>query len=121
MMGKIPAIVAFFIIIILTTTICLSASTVDRVLATVNDEFITLSDYRIYLKREGYTYTEGVDEGILNRMIEERLILREARKKGITSTDPEIDEMINEIAKERGVSKDELINFLKGEEKDYKD
>lgn len=119
MMGKITAIITIFII--LTTPVCLPAATVDRILATVNDEFITLSDYRIYLKREGYTHTEGVDEGILKRMIEERLILREAIKKGITSTDAEIDEMINEIAKERGASKDELISLLKGEDKDYKD
>lgn len=119
MMGKITAIIATFII--LTTPAYLHAATVDRILATVNDEFITLSDYRIYLNREGYTQTKGVDEGILKRMIEERLILREARKKGITSSDTEINEMINEIAKERGASRDELINLLKGEEKDYKD
>lgn len=97
----------------------LHAATIDRILATVNDEFITLSDYRLYLKREGYTQ-EGVDEAILKRMIEERLILREANVKGITVSDVEIEDMIKEISKERGMSRDEIIEILKGEKRDYK-
>lgn len=98
----------------------LQAATIDRILATVNDEFITLSDYRLYLKREGYSLLEGVDEAILKKMIEERLILKEARSRGITASDAEIEDMINEISKERGMSRDEIIEMLKGEEKDYR-
>lgn len=97
------------------------AATVDKILATVNDEFITLSDYRFYLKREGYLQSDGVDEGILKQMIEERLLLREARNRGITSSDTEVDEMISEIANERGISRDEIIGLFKGEKKNYKD
>lgn len=98
------------------------AAIVDKILATVNDEFITFSDYRLYLKREGYVEVEGVDEGILKKMIEERLILKEAKNRGITSTDAEIDEMINEIARERALSREEIIGlFNKEGKKDYKD
>lgn len=112
---------SFFFSIMIASLQYSYAVTVDKILATVNDEFITLADYRIYLKREGYLQTEGVDEGILKKMIEERLLLREARNRGITSSDTEVDEMINEIAKERGISRDEIIGLFKGEEKNYKD
>lgn len=97
------------------------ATTVDRILATINDEFITLSDYRLYLKREGYGEQGDVKEEILKKMIEERLILREARNRGITTTDAEIEEMIDEIAKEREISREEIISILGREGRDYKE
>lgn len=116
-----PFLIVFFFFVVIASVQYSYAATVDRILATVNDEFITLSDYRIYLKREGYMQAEGVDEGILKKMIEERLLLREARNRGITSSDTEVDEMVNEIAKERGTSRDNIISLFKGEEKNYKD
>jgi len=99
------------------------AETVDKILATINDEFITLADYRIFIRREGYPVKEEnrVEEGILKRLIEERLILIEAKKRGIIATDREIEEMLKEISKERGVSLEEIINSLKIEGRDYKE
>ena len=107
-------------LILIPLSFCLYAATVDRILATINDEFITLSDYRLFLKREGYKGAEGVEEGNLKKLIEERLILREAKDKGIISTDEEVEELLDEISKERGISRDQIISLFNGEERDYK-
>ena len=81
-----------------------SGLTVDRVLATVNSDAVTLSEYTKFVaKIHGAAVHETVNEHYLNRLIEERLILLEAAKAGIDATEDEISRSIDDIMKERGI------------------
>ncbi|MGE5300615.1 MAG: hypothetical protein ACM3MB_06580 [Acidobacteriota bacterium] len=49
----------------------------ERILATVNGAPVTFSDYRMFvLKIDPSTRTDGVDDAILEKVIEETLILQ---------------------------------------------
>lgn len=81
-----------------------SGLTVDRVLATVNNNAVTLSDYNKFVAQINGTATpETVNEYYLNRLIEEKLILLEAVKAGIDATEDEISRSIDDIMKQRGI------------------
>ncbi|MGD1075034.1 MAG: peptidylprolyl isomerase [Thermodesulfovibrionales bacterium] len=82
----------------------------DRLLATVKDEPITLSDYqRFVLLGTGHKEdNKPVDESLLKKMIEEKLILHEALRRNIEASDAEVDVMIKEYAQENSLSQDAL-------------
>lgn len=97
----------------------IQALTVDTVLAVVNNEIITLSDYTRFLFKMGpeekIRYdpeTKGIDKYILQKMIEENIILQEARKRGIETTENEIETTLKELRKESGISNQEFSNIL---------
>lgn len=90
--------------------------TVDRVLAIVNNEVITLSDYKKQAaKNDADADREKVNEAYLRRMIEEKLILQEARKAGIDTTEKEISLSIEDFMKQIGISRQELEKRLTDE------
>jgi parvulin-like peptidyl-prolyl isomerase len=87
---------------------------VDRVLATVGDEIITYADYQQFVKNIGETETKDlIDEKLLKRLIEERIILQEAGRKGIEVSDTEVDGRIEEFIEENGLSQEELEGLMK--------
>ncbi len=87
--------------------------TVDRVLATVNNEVITLSDYRKFLLRlDPAADRSTVTETYLRRLIEEHLILQEARTAGIDVTADEVEQSIAYFKKQSGLSQAELEKSL---------
>jgi|WetSurSiteA1Bulk_404760.scaffolds.fasta_scaffold00584_9 parvulin-like peptidyl-prolyl isomerase len=89
---------------------------VDRILATVNDEIITYADYvRFTGKSMNMTDQDWVDEELLRRLIEDRMILSEAKKKGIQTSEEEIDKALEEFQKEQGLSREDLEKGLKEE------
>ncbi|UCE78617.1 MAG: peptidylprolyl isomerase [Nitrospiraceae bacterium] len=95
------------------------ALTVDTVLAVVNNEIITLSDYTRFLFKMGPEEkarydpeTKGIDKYILQKMIEENIILQEARKRGIETTEDEIETTLKELREESGISNQEFSNIL---------
>lgn len=90
--------------------------TVDRVLATVGDEAITFADYRQFVKGIGENENaEEIDGKLLKRLIEEKIILKEAKRKGIEIDDAEIDRSIEEFKSLNGLSQEDLENFLREE------
>ncbi len=90
--------------------------TVDRVLATVGDEAITFADYRQFVKGIGENENaEEIDGKLLKRLIEEKIILKEAKRKGIGIDDAEIDRSIEEFKSLNGLSQEDLENFLREE------
>jgi len=81
----------------------------DRVLATVKDEPITLSDYQRFVLGTGQKEdNKPVDESLLKKMIEEKLILHEASRQNIEVNDAEVDVMIKEYSQENSFSQDGL-------------
>ena len=88
----------------------------DRILATVNNEVITLTDYQRFLKYIGVSNTgDGIDEGLLKQLIEEKVILYEAKRRGIEISDGEVDGMMEKMRAEHVLSADEMEKELEAE------
>ena len=97
-----------------------SAEAVDRVVAVVNNDSITLSEL---LETVAYYLSENRDpvpkegeralqERLLRRMVESRLQLQEAQRERITVDDSEIVEQIPEVMKRAGVKTEEELERL---------
>ncbi len=101
------------------------AVVVDRLVAVVNNEVITLSEldeaatplYQRLLpqvqdpiKREALI--REIRKRVLNQLIDEHLVSQEVKRLHITVTDEEVDHFINELKKQQGISDQEFINYL---------
>lgn len=77
--------------------LCIAAGE-DTILAVVNGEKVTSADYRRFLMKVDPTLdnTEVTDK-LLKKLIEERLILQEAKKRGVLVTDLEVEQSIREF------------------------
>ncbi len=86
---------------------------IDRVLAMVNNEVVTLSDYRQFILRSGaLVSSEAVDENLLKNLIDERIILIEAKKAGVDASGKEIAEIIREYQRSNNLSEEEIQQRL---------
>ena len=100
-----PFIAVSVIVLFLVGAVPSYGMTVDKVLATIDKEAVTLSDYILYAKSLGITADKDrVDERVLRKLIEEKVILLEAGKRGIETSDAEADRMLEEVRKESGLS-----------------
>jgi peptidyl-prolyl cis-trans isomerase SurA len=92
------------------------SKTVDSILATVNEEIITLSDYKDYVsRRDPGRSLEEVDETFLKALIEEKIILQEALGKNIDVAEAEVDDSIENIQKENNLNSEEFKKLLDDE------
>jgi len=88
--------------------------TVDRILATIDDQVITLADYRLFAKElTAGQADDDVDEGLLRQLVEEKLIAREAVRRGLEASDEEVEQAIQEFKSLNGLSQNDLETFLK--------
>jgi peptidyl-prolyl cis-trans isomerase SurA len=70
----------------------------EGVLAVVNGEPVTLADYRRFLLKVDPSLNRAqVSDKLLKKLIDERLILQEARKKRVVVTDREVEQSIREF------------------------
>ncbi len=86
-----------------------AAEVLERILAVVNDELVTEQDLQMVMApviaqyRTTYTgneFDEKVKEArrqFLDKVIEDKLILSEAKRKQVIVKDPEVDDMMNEV------------------------
>lgn len=94
---------------------------IDRVVATVDGEPLTISDVRRHLSSLGQGEslpTRPTDEdvrGPLNELIGTTLLLREAEAEGIAVADDEIAAYIEEIKRQNGVDAEGFTELLKGQ------
>ncbi len=89
------------------------AVTVGRVLAIVNNEAVTLSDYKKYILQTGSSASpETIDENLLKKLIDDKIILIEAKKNGIFATEAEISRTIKEFKQNNNFSDEELKKRL---------
>ena len=117
----------FYLLLIPTCFLCLlSVSTiavgevVDRVVAEVNNEVITLSEIeeegkglfkRIALEvpvEDRLSAIEQLRKDILRSMIDQKLIRQEAAKQGIMVTSEEVDQMVEQMLQANNMSREEL-------------
>lgn len=89
--------------------------TVDKILATVGEEVVTLADYHHFVKTAGVERSDTVDETLLRTLLEEMIILREARLKGIEVSDQEVEEGISILRENNDISQEELEAILREE------
>lgn len=106
----------------------------DRVIAKVNDEIITLSEVQERTDRElgrlrsieneNIPVVEDIMRKVLNRMIEDILILGQGKKIGITISDDRVLAALDEIKNTNSLTDEELIAMLEAESQtleEYKD
>ncbi len=103
------------------------AAVVDRIVAVVNDEVITLSELnrvfepyrdRFDARYRGNDRNKALDEAkvaILNQMINNILMEQHAKKAGITVSEGEVKEAMADIRKQRNLSEEELLKLLEME------
>lgn len=101
-----------------------ASGVVDRVVAVVNKDVITLSELQESLAYYLYESKRPVPQGgeqalreqLLQRMVEQRLQLQEAEREKITVEDVEMTEQMAEVMKRAGVpSQEDLERFVKAE------
>ena len=122
-MKKICVVIAMGMLMI-ATVMPVSGEVVDRIVAIVNDDVITLSElnntFEPYMKRieaslTGKDKEKVLAEGrttILNRMIDNKLIEQEAKKSGIIIKDDEAMGVIREMLKSRKMQMPDLLQAL---------
>ncbi len=97
------------------------SSNLDRVIAIVNDDAITLSDYESYLNLkqlgsgEKISHATGplvVDQEELESLIDQRLQVQEALRRGLDVTASELDIATRNISQQNGLTEEQLLGRL---------
>ena len=103
-----------------------SEAVVDRIVAVVNQEIITLSEVERgsrFLEEEILTEdrlerrerVQGVFRKVLERLIEEKLIDQEAKKSGIKVTSKEVEGAIEEVKRRNAIDQENFEKLLAAE------
>jgi len=118
--GKKVLPVALFVALFMFLAIA-AAEVVDRVVAEVNDDVITLSEVeeegegffkKIALEVPSENRTEAIDQvrqDILRSLIDKKLIEQEAAKQRIVVTDREVEESFAQVLKANQLTREELL------------
>jgi peptidyl-prolyl cis-trans isomerase SurA len=89
-------------------------TTVDRILATIDDQVITLADYKLFNKGlKDKLSDDSIDEKVLRELMEEKVIALEAKRRGMEAPDGEVEKMIEVFKAQNNLSGDDLETFLK--------
>ncbi len=87
---------------------------IDRVVAVVNDDFITLSELRETSLSLDPTSAQPVDERtVLNQMVESKLFEQEAKRRGITVSEDELDASIEQVRARYNLTEEQMEEVLK--------
>jgi parvulin-like peptidyl-prolyl isomerase len=123
-MKKFFAVVPLIVTLFAVGAIRSQAAVVDKIVAVVNNEIVTLSELNTqaepFQERIDKSYTgkdknrllEETRKTILNRMVDQILIKQEAKRLGIVIKDDEINSMVTEMLKKRSMTMDEFKNLL---------
>jgi len=96
------------------TTSVNAKEVIDRVVAIVNDDLITLSELKeTSLSLDTTSQQPSDDRTILNQMVESKLFEQEAKKRGLTVSDEELDASIEEVRSRYGLNEDQMEEVLK--------
>jgi peptidyl-prolyl cis-trans isomerase SurA len=100
-----------------------SEAVVDRIVAIVNQEIITLSEVERWIdplqeeiqaedRLERREQVRGVYRKVLERLIEEKLIDQEVKRAGIKVTNKEVENALEEIRRQNAVNQEDLERGL---------
>jgi peptidyl-prolyl cis-trans isomerase SurA len=92
-----------------------SAELIDKIVAVVNDDLITLSELkeRAALLNSNPDAPKQDEKSILDQMIEQRLLEQEAKKLGISVTENEVDAALEGVKKNFNLTDEQMIEVLK--------
>lgn len=91
-----------------------SRETVDRVVAIVNDDIITLSEVRDMALSINLTSKEDIDErSVLQQMIEQKIFEQQAEKLGIKVSEAELDASIEQVKRKYNLNDEQMKEVLK--------
>ena len=91
-------------------------STDGKVLATVEDEVITMSDYQHFIKGiGGIENTDVVDKTLLERLIVDKIIRHTAVRRGIEVADIEVEKEVEAFKKQNILSQEDFEAVLSKE------
>ncbi len=109
--------VVFFLIL----TPAVHAKIMDRIVAVINDEVITLSELKatVALEKSAFKDTADAaagitDKKILDALIKEKLIKQASDKVGIEVSEEEIDNAVDAVQEQNGFTRKELMLALAG-------
>lgn len=117
-------VIAMIVFVVMTMPLPAGGDVVDRIVAVVNDDIITLSElnaaFAPFMKRieDGYKGTDKgkmVAEGkatILSRMVDHVLIEQQAKKSGITIKDEEVTTVLKNMLADRKATFPDLLKSL---------
>ena len=92
----------------------LSQETVDRVVAVVNEDVITLSELRQMALSINPTSTQQLNEKeLLDKMIEQKIFEQEAEKRGIKVSEEELDASIEGVKMRYNLNDEQMAEVLK--------
>lgn len=111
------------------------AELVEKIIAIVNDEIITLSDLSKYKARLGKgvlfddLLTQGQDiksiasdqKKLVSLMVDEKVLDSEIKKQGLAVTIERVEKEIRNISKNNNMSRTQLKDVLKGQGVDFSD
>jgi peptidyl-prolyl cis-trans isomerase SurA len=117
-LSSFPKSFGFFLVLILIPLIIKSASAkeiIDGVLAVVNGDVITLSDFTKRLPSENANMSPQEEKKILDQMIDQKLLEQEAERLGISVTDSEVDAAIDSIKSRYNLTEEQMQQVMKKE------
>ena len=116
------------LLLLLMPWLCL-AEVVDKIIAVVNDDIITLKDVERYVRVESHERYVSVKDYFrnlqirekLDPLIEDLLIKQQAKKLKIEISDKELEHIVENIKKQYLITEEQLREQLRSENVDYKD
>ncbi|MEE4314405.1 MAG: SurA N-terminal domain-containing protein [Desulfofustis sp.] len=117
-------VIACCLVVLGTTATDCASEIIDKVVAQVNDDVITLSELEeeggplfAKIRREApaderQEALEMVRDQVLNALVNRTLIAQEAAKQGITVSDQEVDEAFNQVLAANGATREEFLGEL---------
>jgi len=115
--------------IMVLTGLCAEAEVIDRVIAIINDDIVTLKDFEAYVKIEKRTRFTSIDEYFRNLQMKDRLeayvegvlVKQQAKKMGIVATDSEVEGFIEGIKNQNLITDAELRYQLRKDHVTYEE
>jgi parvulin-like peptidyl-prolyl isomerase len=93
-------------------TISSARDVIDGVIAVVNDDVITLSEFEEKLPKQNVKITPQQERTILDTMIEQKLLEQQAKKLGIKVSESEVDSAVNSVMAKFKLTEDQMKAVL---------
>lgn len=107
-----PKIFLFLPIFLTLANLCYARDVIDGVIAVVNDDVITLSEFESKLPEQTGQITPQQEKTILDQMIEQLLLEQQAEKLGINVSESEVDMAINNVMGKLNLTDDQIKEVL---------
>lgn len=105
--------VGIFLVLFFTfANISSARDVIDGVIAVVNDDVITLSEFEEKLPNQNVKITPQQEKTILDQMIEQKLLEQEADKLGIRVSEGEVDNAIRSVIGKFNLTDDQMKEVL---------